>query len=335
MTMLKERYIATALENVPDGQRQDVAREIRGAIDEMVEQRVESGEPEDRAIEHALNELGEPGTLAASYDDRPRFFIGPGWYPAYISTMKRVLAVVLPLVALVSLLVGIGLDGKSAGAAITETLGALFLAVVQIVFWITIGFVIAERTVGPEMPSQRRARWSIADLPDAPAKRQVTLGSVLPDIIAMVVLAVLALMQYSRGSGMFVRRVGESLEDQLLINPDLGWGWQAGFFALVALSLIAPILRYVTGYWTRPMMVLEIADSVLWSVFMVALAVSAPIINPAFAERVDVGSTWWQTGGQANTVIAVGVIAVSAYTAWEAWQGYREYRRFTPSGGSA
>ncbi|HWV36362.1 MAG TPA: permease prefix domain 1-containing protein [Thermomicrobiales bacterium] len=332
MSMLKERYIATALENVSDAQRQDVAREIRGAIDEMIEQRVEAGEPEDQAIEYALNELGEPGTLAASYDDRPRFFIGPGWYPAYILTMKRVLAVALPIIALVSLLVGIGLDGKGVGEAITETLGALFLAVVQIVFWITLGFVIAERTVGPEMPGRRNARWSVADLPDAPTERQVTLGSVLPDIIAMVIVAVLVLMQYARAVGIG-RSAGESVRDQLLVNPDLAWGWQAGFLALVVLSLIAPILRCIVGYWTQPMMVLEIADSVLWCVFIVALAVSAPIINPAFAERVDAGSTWWQTGGQANMAIAVGVIAVSVHTAWDAWRGHREYRRLTVAGG--
>lgn len=110
----------------------------------------------------------------------------------------------------------------------------------------------------------------------------------------------------------------------------------AAFFALVAFSIAAAVVRYLRGFWTGPVALLAIVDSALWAAFAVALAASAPIINREFAERVDEGATWWKTGGTANIAIAILVIVASVQTAWEAWQGYREYRQVyeAPAGGA-
>ncbi|HWV25212.1 MAG TPA: hypothetical protein VNZ58_13575 [Thermomicrobiales bacterium] len=326
-TMLKERYIAAALDHVPAEQRDEVRAEIRAAIDEMVDQRIEAGEPGDIATEHVLNELGDPAKLAASYQDRPRYLIGPGWYPAYIAFLKMILGIVLPLIVVVTLLVGLAVDDKSLSGAIGDAVGAVFTTALQVGFWVTLGFAVAERVVGPEMPSKNEGRWTVADLPEAPKARQITLGGVLPDIIAMIVVAVLALLQSAKGIGIIVRSGPESAMELPLINPDLGLGWQIVFFALVALSIVGPIARYVTGFWTRRVVLLELADSALWIAYILILAVSVPIVNPEFAERVDEGATWWKTGDTANIAIAIVVILISVQTAWEAWQGYREYRR--------
>ena len=84
-TRSAERYVATVLEPIAENQRSEVRTEIRGAIGEMVGQRIEAGEPEDVAVRAALNELGDPARLAASYSDRQQYLIGPGWYPSYIN----------------------------------------------------------------------------------------------------------------------------------------------------------------------------------------------------------------------------------------------------------
>ncbi len=93
MQMLVDRYVTSAVQNVPERRRADVAREIRTAIAELVEQRLESGEPEDLAIRESLNELGNPTKFAAAYEDTPRHLIGPGWYPTYILLLKKVLPI--------------------------------------------------------------------------------------------------------------------------------------------------------------------------------------------------------------------------------------------------
>lgn len=325
MTMLTERYLAAALEDVPDNQRDDTVREIRAAIDEMVELRMANGEPEGAATEHALNELGDPRRLAASYTDRARYLIGPGWYPRYIALLKQLLTIITPVVAVVALLAGIGVDNKSLADTIGDTVGAIVETVMRIGFWVTLGFAVAERVVGPEGPAHGKERWTVDDLPKEPGRRQISLGDVAPDVIAMVAVAALAVMTFTDGIGFLVRGASESVKAVPLINPDLGAGWIVGFFALVALSIVSPVARYLRGYWTRPMFVLEVVDSALWIIYIVALAASTAIINPEFAERVDAGSTWWKAGGTANIMIAVVVIAISLQTAWGGWTEHSEY----------
>jgi hypothetical protein len=43
MNPLVDRYLIAALEHIPDDKRADIARDIRVAIDEMVEQRIDAG----------------------------------------------------------------------------------------------------------------------------------------------------------------------------------------------------------------------------------------------------------------------------------------------------
>lgn len=112
----------------------------------------------------------------------------------------------------------------------------------------------------------------------------------------------------------------------MLVNPDLGTGWQVGFFALIVLSIAVEIATYMRGVWTRPMLALTAVESALWIGYIVALAMSEPIINPELARRFGGESGWWKTGGQANSFIAIVIVAITIWELWEAWRGHREYR---------
>ncbi|HVL26133.1 MAG TPA: permease prefix domain 1-containing protein [Thermomicrobiales bacterium] len=326
MNVLIERYVAAALDKTPDRQRAEVNGEIRAAIDEMVEQRTDAGEPEDRAVRAALTELGDPGSLAASYDERPRHLIGPGWYPAYIKVLKRVLAIALPIIAVFAMVEALAVDNGDLVDALQSGLVGVFSIGLQVLFWVTVGFVIAERTMEPDWLAQRGRAWSVDDLPEAPRARQITLSDTLFSVGSLVIFGGLALIQHAGGVGAFVRNGAEGYEHLMVINPDLGAGWQVGFFALILLSIGVEIAKYLRGVWTRPLFMITIVESVLWIGYIVALAASEPIFNPELAERLDEGATWWETGGQANMIIAIVIIAITLWESWEAWQGHREYR---------
>jgi len=62
MNELIERYVAAVLEPIAENQRSEVRTEIRGAIGEMVGQRIEVGEPED-----AIRAYGAEGKSARSW----------------------------------------------------------------------------------------------------------------------------------------------------------------------------------------------------------------------------------------------------------------------------
>jgi hypothetical protein len=329
MTQLTERYVAAALERIPDDRRQDTGKDIRGAIDEMVAQRIDMGEPEDAAIRAALTELGDPTRLGDSYHESKRYLIGPGWYPAYVEVLRRVLVVAVPVIAVISMLLTVGEDDGDLADAIASGLSSVWVVGIQVLLWVTVGFVIAERTMGPDGPALLRGReWTIDDLPEATQGRQIGLTETLISVIAMAAFGVLAFLQWERGIGAFVRGIDDSDEHLPLLNPDLGTGWVVAFFALLAISIGAAIARYVAGVWTRPMLLLTAGEFVLWTVFMVTLAVSEPIFNPELAQRVDgVDADWWTAGGSANLIAAIIVIAINLWDVWDGWQGYRQRER--------
>lgn len=172
MNILKERYITAVLEHVAEGQKDEVQAEVGSAIDEMVDQRVEAGEPEEHATEMALDELGDPVKLAASYQDRPHYLIGPGWYSLYISLLKRILVIVLPLITVISLLVAVGIEGKTLSGAIGGAVEGVLAGALQVAFWVTLGFAVVERVIGPEVPVKGDKGWTVAGLPEGRAIRQ-------------------------------------------------------------------------------------------------------------------------------------------------------------------
>ncbi len=329
MTQLIERYVTAALERIPEDRRKDVGEDVRGAIDEMAAPRVENGESEESAVRAVLTELGDPVKLAASYHEQKRYLIGPGWYPAYIEVMKKVATIALPVIAVIAMIVTLASSDGDLAKALASGIGSVFEVGIQILFWITLGFAVAERTTGPDGPSHGKA-WSVDDLPETSSTgRQIGLGETLLTVIAMGVLGVLAFAQWENGIGAFVRGIDESYEHLPAINPDLGAAWVAGFYALVAISIVAAIVRYLAGYWTRPMFMLTVAESGLWTLYMIALASTQQIFNEELAQRIDTNTNadWWAAGGPANWIAAVIVISINVWEVWEAWQGSRELER--------
>lgn len=329
VTMLRERYITAVLDKVPESQRDEVRIEIGAAIDEMVDKGIKAGEPEEVAAEQALNELGDPSALAASYQDRPNYLIGPGWYPAYIFALKRIPAIVLPIVATITFLVGLGLDGATLPKAIQSSVESVFFAAVQILFWVTLGFVIAERVVGPDMPSTEDKAWTVANLPEVPARRQISLTDTLMTVITLVIFGAFAIIGQSRGLGAFLWR-GEAgdMDSMPILNPDLGTVWAVGFFALLALSIGVPLVRYAKGNWTTPMLVATCIESTLWIVFLAVLAAREPIFNPDLVRRLDLTDDriWGAAGSLEITTVGV-LIVITLWDTWEAIRGHREYQR--------
>lgn len=319
MNTLVERYMAAVLDRVPERSRTDVGVEVRGAIAEMVDQRATNGELEETAVRSALNELGDPGRLAAADRDTPGHLIGPGWYPVYIEVLKRVFGVAVAVTVVISLIVALALEDGDIGDAITGALEGGFNVAIQVLLWVTLGFAIAERTSIPA-PSVASSAWTVDDLPADRGTRQITRGDALPSIVALVVFGALAVVQHVRGVGPFSGgNADDSYTDLPLIHPDLGAGWLAGFLALIALSIITAIAGWRIGYWTRLMTTLTVGGAALWIAYVAALAFSEPVFNPELTTRIDEGHPdRWVAGGPANMIVLILIAVVSLQEAWEA-----------------
>lgn len=89
---LIERYIYAATKQLPRKQREDVAQELRGLIDDMLQERCGEISPKEKDIRVVLTELGAPQELAAQYnEDGKKCLIGQPYYGTYTFVLKVVL----------------------------------------------------------------------------------------------------------------------------------------------------------------------------------------------------------------------------------------------------
>lgn len=89
---LIERYIYAVTKQLPKKQREDVAQELRGLIDDMLNERCGEITPTEKDIRIVLTELGTPQELSAQYDeDAKKCLIGHPYYSTYKFVLKIVL----------------------------------------------------------------------------------------------------------------------------------------------------------------------------------------------------------------------------------------------------
>ncbi|WP_396126128.1 HAAS signaling domain-containing protein [Anaerobacillus sp. CMMVII] len=88
---LINRYIYAVTERLPEAQRADIAKELRGLIEDMLEERVGGGDPAKGDIEEVLLELGDPVSFADKYRGTKRYLIGPDLFTPYYTILKIVL----------------------------------------------------------------------------------------------------------------------------------------------------------------------------------------------------------------------------------------------------
>ena len=85
-----DRYVYDVTRRLPKNQRQDIDAELRGLIEDMMEER--SPQPEKADLEAVLTELGRPSILAAKYRGSKRFLIGPELFDVYFLVLRIVIA---------------------------------------------------------------------------------------------------------------------------------------------------------------------------------------------------------------------------------------------------
>ena len=164
---LTDRYVTATVRDLDDDQRAEVERELRTTIEDMIDGRLEAGAPSRPEAERAvLAELGDPVRLAAGYSGRPLYLIGPRVYPQWRRVMTVLLTTLVPLVTAVNLVVRLFVDDvatEGVGPAVVAALWVGFMVAVNVVFWVTVVFALAERgrvATGVEL------EWDPDQLPD-------------------------------------------------------------------------------------------------------------------------------------------------------------------------
>lgn len=98
MKDLINRYVYAVTRYLPAKGREDIEQELRGLIDDLLEERCGDREPAEEDIKAALRQLGPPAELAAKYSpDRQQMLIGPSYFPYYRFVLKIVITIALAI----------------------------------------------------------------------------------------------------------------------------------------------------------------------------------------------------------------------------------------------
>ena len=236
---LIDRYVREIGRRLPQKSRADIEKEIRSALEDMLEDRSkkESRDVDDEMTAAVLKEYGKPDKVAASYLPE-QYLIGPQLFPTFWLVLKIVF-LVLTAVASVGLAINlIGGDPTPIviGKTIAGAFGQYFAGLVAAFGNIALIFAMIQRFAPDiEFTDKSDEQWNPADLPDVEDADQVSRGERIAEIVFTVLGLVLfnvypqyiGLYSFTDGGSSFVTFLSDVFFSYMpWIN--LLWGLQIG-----------------------------------------------------------------------------------------------------------
>lgn len=302
MSSLTDRYVHAVTRRLSPDTRDDVALELRTTIEDSIDARAE-GVPREVAERQALTELGDPERLADGYRGGPRYLIGPVVYPHYLRLLKLLLSIVPPVAGALAAL-GLAVEGDvTVGQVVTGVLGAMVTAAVQVAFWCTLGFAIAERTGAIDEWAKRP--WDPDTLEEEPAPRQIDWGEGVFELCLLLVLLVLLTF----GPNPVVTTT-EGSPVQLFGPVPLGL--RVGLAVVVVAMIVVAVRNLVRGWWSYAMAIVNVVLNVAFVALVTWLLLGGELISES--TQAALGTVPWGDIDLALR-IAAGVIVVIA--AWD------------------
>jgi hypothetical protein len=282
---LIDRYVAEVGRHLPEKDRTDIEAEIRSMLEDTLDERSQqmSKPIDDKAVVETLEQLGDPRLLAARYAPPKRYLIGPGWYEIYVKTLQRILFTALPIFMVVTFILTLTENPLDFINAVGEAVGSAFNVGLQILFWTTLVFVFLERAeaIPNESLSPETRKWTVAQLPELPRKRQISISESLMNIatvlFVMIWIALPPFLDWFRG------------EDGAMsfLHPNLWNFWLPVLFVIMGLTLIHEVFQLKIGNWTPALTVTNVILGLISIVYIAALVTTQDVVNPDFLAMLE------------------------------------------------
>lgn len=284
-----DRYIYAVTKRLPQEQKDDIEKELRGLIEDMLSERCGEEEPEKTDIEKVLMELGEPSSLADKYRDTKRYLIGPEFFDIYIFVLKIVLGAVALGVLIASIAKFFVEPPSNVAQGISEMVSNVVPASFSSFTWVTIIFAVNER-----IRLNRNARvdtnhWRPSDLPEVPTDRSIIKRS---EPIVGIIFSVIFIIGFNFADklfGAYYFENGKLASVVPIFDPEGLKRFLPLITVLFSAAILKEILKLIIGRWT---MLLGIINAALNTMSLVACAVifanpdiwNASFVNEIFAK---------------------------------------------------
>lgn len=312
---LTDRYVAAVVRRLPANQQDDVARELRGTIEDTIDGR-RPGIDEFAAEREALEALGEPARLAADYANSPGYLIGPDVYVDYVRLLRVLLAIVPTVIAMVFGGMYLFVPDGSIGGAIGRLVSSWWLSAIQVAFWTTLAYALVERYGNPADRSAKR-RWSLDRLDDLVPAREFTLLETAFTVGFYGLLAALLLAV----PNLSTLALGGSVVN--VFHPGLWPAWIWYFVLVLGASMVLEVVKYRTGRWTQPLAVTNVVLSLVFALPLLSLLLTDRLLDPDGMARLQSLLGW-----SAVDIPKFGLAAIVVVTiAWDIVDAFRKASR--------
>lgn len=275
---LIERYIYAATKQLPRKNREDVAMELRGLIDDMLTERC-TGEPTEQEIRDVLTELGTPRELYAKYDeDADKCLIGQPYYSTYKLAMKAILTAIVGGLAIACVVLQI-LEPQNFGGFVEMLVSNLIEGILFGFAAVTLMFAFMEKK-GMKISEN----FKLEELPAVPKKKQEIAVWESVGSIALTVVFLVVFMAVPQVFCAVVPATGELIPvfDTAVIHEK--W-YIVVLFTLVGIAREA--VKLMEKQYTRKVMAVTILSDICSAALSIWWLTDGAIINPAFTAKIS------------------------------------------------
>ncbi|MCM3633827.1 HAAS signaling domain-containing protein [Paenibacillus camelliae] len=330
---LIDRYVYAVTEQLPEDMKEDVRKELRGNIEDML--------PDDYTeedVKAVLEELGNPWKIAEEYQPKKRYLIGPALYSKYFTVLKLVAGIVMTVVAAVTIMGWVFTpltegDGPSSYAEMfSELIWVTVQGGLQAALWVTFAFVAIERewfgiTGKIEGVSMTDDPWSVSDLPTIPvqSKKIPRTGTIFSIIFTMLVTAVVYFQPEL--IGVFIRD-SEGFTIYSLLETDRLQAYLPFILLLALFQMILFVWKYIVQYWNLRLWAVHTIASVLISILLIVMANDTALISDAFFNNKLFFEVSLSTVvNQRDIIVRVFAAIVVVITVWDAIDAFLKTRK--------
>ncbi|KFN02220.1 hypothetical protein D0U04_20590 [Bacillus clarus] len=285
-------YIQEVAKRIPEKNREDIVLELRSTIEDMLPD--DYNEDDEKSV---LEKLGSPVSLANGYLDRPMHLIGPRYFDVYMTLLKMIIPIAV-VIALISMAAEnfIGYSGEQAVLnvilkLIGEGIGRVFEVGLHVFFWLTLVFVILERTdkdkdIQPLTTSLKK--WTPDDLkniPYIPKKKAISKFEVFGGLMWTAVWATLYfyanhLVGVYEGTGNELQFVAPTFNQDVLLQY-----WPIVVFMIV-FEIGMSLYKLVERQWTKRMAIGNAILQLVGTIAFIVIVVNPHLLNEGFITYV-------------------------------------------------
>lgn len=301
-----ERYIYAVTQKLPHSQRDDIAKELRSLIEDMLEERVQDGQGIEEHVEEVLLELGEPRKLAEKYRESKRYLIGPELFDPYMMVLKIALISTGAVIG-VGFIINIILDPPSILQSFISCIISLVTGLPMAYGWTTFVFAMIQFSAEKELnktTKKIKQGWAPSDLPAIPdPKGQVKRGEAITGIVILIILLVIFGFSHEY-FGVWFFEDGKFRKVIPIFNEEL-YGYYFFFIVLMfGFGIIKECVKLIYGRWTMKLVLFTTIVNIISCIGLLFIIAEPAIWNPNFMNQL-IENGLISSGSEAYNVVKV------------------------------